>query len=137
MKEPGEGGTDEKHPAARTRKEHYLSVLDDLCAHSAGVARRREMLMLIPSLMDKVDEGMIMDAIIRTPGINNACIDIASDSIALVYNNGWAIGLEGDGGELVISIEHINDIKPYKTGLEIDLETGEIVYLRFHGRVFE
>jgi len=89
---------------------------------------------LIPGLMEKVAEGRIMDAVVSGKGVVNTITDVGSDSIALVYNNGWALGFEGDGGELVILIDAIADIRPKKTGLEIDLETGEHVLLRFHGR---
>lgn len=124
---------EEKHPELKPQREHYLSVLEDLCATLPAVARRREMLLLIPGLMEKVDQGRIMDAIVHGKGVLNTITDCASDSIALVYNNGWALGFEGDGGELVILIDYIDAIKPRKTGLEISLETGEHVYLRFHG----
>lgn len=133
MPRPGE----EMHPELKTPREHYMAVLDDLCQNIAGVAKRREMLLLIPDLMDKVDEGLIMDAIVSGKGVVNSITDCGSDSIALVYNNGWALGFEGDGGELVILIDYIDSIKPRKTGLEINLETGETVYLRFHGRTVD
>jgi len=108
-------------------------VLDDLCESRPGVASRREMLLQIPGLMDKVAEGRVMDAIVAGKGVLNTITDVGSDSIAIVYNNGWALGFEGNGGELVILIESIADIRPYKTGLEVDLNTGEHVYLRFLG----
>lgn len=111
-----------------------MQILDDLCQTIPGVAKRREMLLLIPGLMDKVAEGLVMDAIVKGKGVVNSITDAGSDSIALVYNNGWALGFEGDGGELVILIDAINHIQPHKTGLEIDMETGETIYLRFHGR---
>ncbi|HEY3364426.1 MAG TPA: hypothetical protein VGK74_05185 [Symbiobacteriaceae bacterium] len=130
----GQDDFQEMHPELRTAREHFMVVLDDLCQHVQGVAKRREMLLLIPGLMDKVEQGMVMDAIIKTRGLVNSCVDIGSDSIAIVYNNGWALGFEGDGGELVILIDYIDDIRPNKTGLEINLETGETVYLRFLGR---
>lgn len=114
-----------------------MAVLDDLCASRPEVAKRREMLLQIPSLMDKVAEGRVMDAIIAGKGVLNTITDVGSDSIAIVYNNGWSLGFEGDGGELVILIEYIADIRPYKTGLEVDLATGEHVYLRFLGRTAE
>lgn len=122
-----------KHEEIKSPRQHFMDVLDDLCENVPGVAKRREMLMLVPDLMDKVAEGRIMDAIVNGRGVLNSISDVGSDSIAIVYNNGWALGFEGDGGELVISIEHINSIKPRKSGLEIDMETGETVYLRFHG----
>lgn len=112
-----------------------MAVLDDLCANVPGVAERREMLLLIPELMDKVEAGMVMDAIVHGKGVVNTITDVGSDSIAIVYNNGWALGFEGDGGELVVLIQYISSITPRKTGLEIDLETGETVWLRFLGRV--
>ncbi|HWI51294.1 MAG TPA: hypothetical protein VNT01_04055 [Symbiobacteriaceae bacterium] len=127
----------EKHPAPLTPRAQYLEILDDLCGSSPGVAKRREMLLLIPDLMDKVAEGLIMDAVIHGKGVLNTITDVGSDSIAIVYNSGWALGFEGDGGELVILIDCIDKIQPRKTGLEIDLETGETVYLRFHGRTVE
>lgn len=125
----------EKHPERKSAREHYLAVLDDLCQSLPGVARRREMLLQIPDLMDRVEQGMVMDAIVSGKGVVNSISDCGSDSIALVYNNGWALGFEGDGGELVILIDCIDSIKPRNTGLQIDLETGESVMLRFHGRV--
>jgi hypothetical protein len=127
----------EKYPAPKSQKAQYLEILDDLCQSIAGVAKRREMLLLIPELMAKVEEGLIMDAIVQGKGVLNSITDAGSDSIALVYNNGWALGFEGDGGELVILIDYITHIKPRKTGLEIDMETGETVYLRFHGRTVD
>ncbi|HWI61439.1 MAG TPA: hypothetical protein VNT75_06365 [Symbiobacteriaceae bacterium] len=127
----------EKHPAPLTPREQFTQILDDLCRTSPGVAKRREMLLLIPDLMDKVAEGLIMDAVISGKGVLNTITDVGSDSIAIVYNSGWALGFEGDGGELVILIDYINTIQPRKTGLEIDLETGETVYLRFHGRTVQ
>lgn len=125
------------HPELKTPRQQYLEILDDLCRTIPGVAKRREMLLLIPDLMDKVEEGLIMDAVISGKGVLNTITDAGSDSIALVYNNGWALGFEGDGGELVILIDYIDKIQPRKTGLEIDLETGETVYLRFHGRTVD
>jgi hypothetical protein len=125
----------EKYPADRSPREHFMTILDDLCLTIAGVAKRREMLLHIPDLMDKVAEGRIMDAIVHGKGVINTITDVGSDSIALVYNAGWALGFEGDGGELVIVIDYIDRIEPRKTGLVIDLETGETIYLRFHGRV--
>jgi hypothetical protein len=127
----------EKHPEVKEPRAYYMQVLDDLCQNVAGVAKRREMLMLIPDLMDKVAEGLIMDAIIHGKGVLHTMTDCASDSIAIVYNNGWALGFEGDGGELVILIDYIDSIKPRKTGLEVSLETGETIYLRFHGRLVD
>lgn len=127
----------EKYPQARTPREHYMAILDDLCQTIPGVAKRREMLLLIPDLMDKVAEGRVMDAIVHGKGVINTITDVGSDSIAIVYNQGWAIGFEGSGGELVILIDCIDKIAPRKTGLVVDLETGETVYLRFHGRVVE
>lgn len=127
----------EKHPELKSPREHYMEILDDLCGHIPGVAKRREMLLLIPDLMDKVAQGMIMDAVVNGRGVLNTITDVGSDSIAIVYNSGWALGFEGDGGELVILIDYINTIAPRKTGLAIDLETGETVYLRFHGRTLD
>lgn len=111
-----------------------MEVLDDLCQNVPGVAERREMLLQIPDLMEKVAEGYVMDAIVNGRGVVNTITDVGSDSIAIVYNQGWALGFEGSGGELVILIQYINSITPRKTGLEIDLETGETVWLRFLGR---
>ncbi len=128
---------DEKHPELQGTKEYYLSVLAELCEKYPMVAERREMLLLITGLIDKVEEGRIMDAIVHGKGVVNTITDCASDSIALVYNNGWALGFEGDGGELVIAIEYIKEIRPRKTGVEVDLDTGEHIYLRFHGRTVE
>lgn len=127
----------DKHRLPKDAKEQFLEVLDDLCQTIPAVAERREMLLQIPSLMDKVAEGGVMDAIVTSTSYLNSITDCGSDAIALVYNNGWAIGFEGDGGELVILIAAIESIRPRKTGLEINLETGESIYLRFHGRVTE
>ena len=124
---------DEKHPELKSTKDYYLTVLENLCQTLPGVASRKEMLLLITTLIDKVEEGRVMDAIVHGKGVVNTITDCASDSIALVYNNGWALGFEGDGGELVIAIEFIDAIKPRKTGLEISLDTGEHIYLRFLG----
>lgn len=124
----------EKHPELKTPKAHFMAILDDLCQHVPGVAQRREMLLLIPELMAKVEDGQVMDAIVAGRGVVNTITDVGSDSIAIVYNNGWALGFEGDGGELVILIQYIDSIKPKQTGLQIDLETGETVTLRFLGR---
>lgn len=126
---------DEKHPELKSPREHFMEILDDLCQNVPGVAERREMLLQIPDLMDKVESGMVMDAIVHGKGVVNTITDVGSDSIAIVYNSGWALGFEGDGGELVILIQYISSITPRKTGLEIDLETGETVWLRFLGRV--
>jgi hypothetical protein len=112
-----------------------MTILDDLCQNVEGVAKRRSMLELIPDLMDKVAAGGIMDAIIQGKGLLNSITDVGSDSIAIVYNNGWSIGFEGSGGELVILIDYIESIKPRKTGLEINLDSGESIFLRFHGRL--
>jgi hypothetical protein len=133
MPEPGQ----EKHPELKTPREHFMAILDDLCQSIPGVAKRREMLLLIPDLMDKVEQGLIMDAVISGKGVLNTITDVGSDSIALVFNSGWALGFQGDGGELVILIDYIDKIQPRKTGLEIDLETGETVYLRFLGRTVD
>ncbi|HYG58688.1 MAG TPA: hypothetical protein VD902_11580 [Symbiobacteriaceae bacterium] len=127
----------EKHPEPKTPRGQFMEILDDLCQNIPGVASRREMLLMIPELMDKVEEGLIMDAIVSGKGVMNSITDCGSDSIALVYNNGWALGFEGDGGELVVLIDYIRSIRPRKTGLEIDLETGETVWLRFHGRTVD
>jgi hypothetical protein len=127
----------EKHPEPKSPREQYMEVLDDLCQNVPGAAMRREMLSLIPDLMEKVAQGYIMDAIVNGRGVLNSITDVGSDSIAIVYNNGWALGFEGVGGELVILIDYITSIKPRKTGIEIDLETGETVYLRFHGRTVD
>lgn len=127
----------EKHPELKEAKAYFIEILDDLCANVEGVAKRREELLLITTLMDKVEEGLIMDAIVTGKGVLNSITDCGSDAIALVYNNGWALGFEGDGGELVILIDYIDSIKPRKTGLEINLETGEMIYLRFHGRTVD
>lgn len=124
----------EKHPERKTPREHFMEVLDDLCQNVPGVAERREMLLLIPNLMDEVESGKVMDAIVQSKGVVNTITDVGSDAIAIVYNHGWALGFEGDGGELVILIQYITSITPRKTGLEIDLETGETIYLRFLGR---
>ena len=123
----------EKYPERKSARDHYVAILDDLCATIPGIAERREMLMLIPELMDKVEQGFVMDAIVHGKGVVNTITDVGSDSIAIVYNAGWALGFEGDGGELVVLIQYISSIKPRKTGLEIDLETGETVWLRFLG----
>lgn|GEM_PF-2487703 len=125
----------EKHPEIKTPRAHFMEILDDLCQTIPGIAQRREMLLQIPDLMDKVEAGMVMDAIVQGKGVVNTITDVGSDSIAIVYNSGWALGFEGDGGELVILIQYIDSITPRKTGLQIDLETGETVWLRFLGRV--
>lgn len=129
--------SEEMYPTPRSTKEYFLEVLEDLCKTVPTVAKRREMLMLIPELIDKVEEGRIMDAIVNGKGVVNSITDCGSDSIAFVYNSGWALGFEGDGGELVILIDYIDNIQPRKTGLEIGLETGEQIYLRFHGRTLD
>lgn len=126
--------SEEKHPELQGTKEYYLKVLEELCAKYPFVAERREGLLLVTDLIDKVEEGRIMDAIVHGKGVVNTITDCASDSIAMVYNNGWALGFEGDGGELVIAIEYIKEIRPRKSGVEVDLDTGEHIYLRFHGR---
>lgn len=123
----------EKHPEILPAKEYFMQVLDDLCLHVAGVAKRREMLLHVLDLIDRSEAGGIMDAVVRGTGVLNTVTDCASDSIALVYNSGWALGFEGDGGELVILIDSIRSISPRKTGVAIDLDTGEHVFLRFHG----
>lgn len=130
MPKPGK----EMYPEPKTPRQHFMDILDDLCQNVAGVAKRREMLLRIPDLMDAVEEGRVLDAIVHGQGIVNTITDVGSDAIAIVYNNGWALGFEGDGGELVILIDYIRSIEPRKTGLHIDLETGETVYLRFLGR---
>lgn len=125
----------EKHTVPKEPKAQFMEVLDDLCETLPAVAQRREMLLLIPPLIDKVEAGGIMDAIIQGKGYLNSITDCGSDSIALVYSSGWALGFEGDGGELVILIEAIDSIRPRKSGVEINLDSGETIYLRFHGRV--
>ena len=87
MPQPGQ----EKHPELKTPREHFMEILDDLCQNVEGVAKRREMLLLIPDLMDKVEEGLIMDAIVQGKGVVNSITDVGSDSIAFVYNSGWAL----------------------------------------------
>ncbi len=124
----------EKYPELRSAKEHFLETLDNLCESVEGVARRRELLRKMADLIDKVEQGLIMDAIVSGKGVINSITDCGSDSIALVYNNGWALGFEGDGGELVILIDAINDIRFRNGRVQIDLDTGEGVSLRFHGR---
>lgn len=121
----------------RDPKEQFLVDLDNLCESIAAVAERREMLLHILPLFDKVAEGGVMDAIVKSTSYLNSITDCGSDAIALVYNNGWALGFEGDGGELVILIAAIDSIRPRRTGIEINVETGETIYLRFHGRVSE
>ena len=124
----------EKHPELKSPRDHFMQVLDDLCQNVPGVAKRRELLLLIPDLMDKIAEGFVMDAIVSGKGVVNTITDVGSDSIAIVYNSGWALGFEGNGGELVILIDAITDIRPKKMALEIDLDAGEHVLLRFLGR---
>jgi hypothetical protein len=126
---------EEKHPEIKSPKEYFLQVLDELSGSLKSVARRRDQLLLITDLIDKVEAGYVLDAIVQGKGVVNTITDVGSDSIAFVYNHGWALGFEGDGGELVILIDYINQIKPYKTGLEIDMETGESVILRLLGKV--
>jgi hypothetical protein len=126
---------EEKHPEIKSPTEYFLQVLDELSGSLEGVARRRDQLLLITDLIDKVEAGYVLDAIVQGKGVVNTITDVGSDSIAFVYNHGWALGFEGDGGELVILIDYINQIKPYKTGLEIDMETGESVILRLLGKV--
>jgi len=123
----------EKHPEIVPAKEYFLRVLDDLCLHVAGVAQRREMLLLILVLIERSQAGGVMDAVIRGRGLLNTVTDCASEKIALVYNSGWALGFEGKGGDLVILIDSIQSITPRNAGLEIDLDTGENVHLRFLG----
>jgi hypothetical protein len=125
----------EKHTIPKDPKQQFMEILDDLCRTIPAVAERREMLVQILPMIDKVEAGGVMDAIIRSRSYLNSITDCGSDAIALVYNSGWSIGFEGDGGELVILISAIESIKPRKTGLEINLESGETIYLRFHCRV--
>lgn len=127
----------EKHTVPKDAKEQFLEILDDLCQKIPAVAERREMLLHVLPLIDKVEAGGVMDAIIRSRSYLNSITDCGSDAIALVYSNGWAIGFEGDGGELVILIAAIESMHPRKTGLEINLDTGETIYLRFHGKVVQ
>jgi len=123
----------EKHPEILPAKEYFMQVLDDLCLHVAGVAKRRDMLLHILDVIERSEAGGIMDAIVRGKGVVNTVTDCASEKIALVYNSGWALGFEGGGGDLVILIDAIQSITPHKSGVEIDLDAGEHVYLRFLG----
>jgi hypothetical protein len=115
-------------------KAKYQADLDTLVKTTKAAARLKDDLALGLNLIDKVGAGYIMDAIIHGKGYLNSISDVGSDSIAFVYNNGWALGFEGDGGELVIALDYIEYIRPRKTGVEISLDSGEQIYLRFHGR---
>ncbi len=123
----------EKHPEILPAKQYFMQVLDDLCLHVAGVAKRREMLLHVLDLIDRSESGGVMDAVVRGRGLLNTVTDCASEKIALVYNSGWALGFEGKGGDLVILIDSIQSITPRNTGVEVDLDTGENVFLRFLG----
>lgn len=116
------------------RKDSYLQMLDQLCAEVPHVAARRDQLLLVLKLIEKLDANGIMDAVIHSKGYLNTISDAASQSVKLVWNNGWALGFEGEGGEMVILIDAIQRIRERKTGLEIELETGESIWLRFHGQ---
>lgn len=119
---------------AAASKEEFLHKLEQLAGQVPAVARRRSELTLICDLIDKVAAGGIMDAIIQSTGYLNSISDCSSHNIAIVYNNGWSLGFEGEGGELVILIDYIQTLRRRRTGLEIQLESGESIYLRFHGR---
>lgn len=101
---------------------------------SQAAARLKSDLTQVLDLIDKVGQNYIMDAIVQGQGLLNSISDVGSDSIAFVYNNGHALGFEGDGGELVIALDYIQYIRPRKTGVEISLDSGEQIYLRFLGR---
>ncbi|HLO01753.1 MAG TPA: hypothetical protein VK191_01360 [Symbiobacteriaceae bacterium] len=128
--------SEEKHPEIKSTKEYFLETLDDLANSNEAVAKRKEQLRLVTGLIDQVEAGGVLDAIVQGKGVVNTITDVGSDSIAFVFNGGWALGFEGDGGELVIVIDYINQIKPHKSGgLLVDMETGECVILRFLGKV--
>ncbi len=115
------------------RKAAYVATLDDLCGRIPHVAARRDQLLLVLKVIDKLDQGGIMDAVIHSKGYLNTISDAASQSVKIVWNNGWALGFEGEGGEMVILIDAISRIRERKTGLEIELDSGESIWLRFHG----
>ena len=115
------------------RKAAYVATLDDLCGRIPHMAARRDQLLLVLKVIDKLDQGGIMDAVIHSKGYLNTISDAASQSVKIVWNNGWALGFEGEGGEMVILIDAISRIRERKTGLEIELDSGESIWLRFHG----
>jgi hypothetical protein len=127
---------EEKHPEIKGAKEYFLQTLRELAESVEAVAQRQEQLRQVTQLIDGVEAGGVLDAIVQGKGVVNTITDVGSDSIAFVYNGGWALGFEGDGGELVILIDYINQIKPHKSGgLLVDMETGENVILRLLGKV--
>jgi len=111
----------------------YLRSLDELCGQIPHVAARREQLALIVKVLEKLDAGGIMDAVIHSQGYLSTIRDAGSQNVKIVWNNGWALGFEGEGGALVVLIDAIIRMGDRKTGLEIELETGESIWLRFHG----
>lgn len=128
--------SEEKHPEIKGTKEYFLQTLEELAESNEAVAKRKEQLRLITDLIDQVEAGRVLDAVVQGKGVINTITDVGSDSIAFVFNGGWALGFEGDGGELVILIDYINQIKPHRNGgLVVDMETGEAVILRLLGKV--
>lgn len=115
-------------------KHTFQTDLESVLTRSSAAARLKDDLLLVLTLIEKVGERYIMDAIIQSKGYLNSIADCGSDSIQLVDKNGWCLAMEGDGGELVISLDYIEYIRPRKTGVEISLDSGEQIYLRFHGR---
>lgn len=116
------------------RQAAFVQFLDDLCTQSPAVAERREMLLLMLGCIEKLEANGIMDAVIQSQGYLNTISDVASQSLKFVWNNGWSLGFEGEGGEMVILIAAIRHIRPRKTGYEVEMETGETIWLRFHGQ---
>lgn len=114
--------------------EAYVRSLDDLCVQVPHVAARREQLLLLVKAIEKLDAGGIMDAVVHAQGYLSTIRDAGSQNVKIVWNNGWALGFEGEGGALVILIDAIIRIGERKTGLEIELESGESIWLRFHGQ---
>lgn len=93
----------------------------------------REQLALLGDLFDLIDRGHTLEDKVTAPGVLATSTDVASDTVGLVFHNGYALGFEGKAGEMVIMIEFIQFIRPNaQGGGDIELETGERVWLGFH-----
>jgi uncharacterized protein YPO0396 len=69
---------EEKHPDIKSPKEYFLQTLDDLAGSNEAVAKRKEQLRLITELIDQVEAGRVLDAVVQGKGVVNTITDVGS-----------------------------------------------------------
>lgn len=122
---------------AITRAEAWLLQLRDLAEQHAYIKQRYDQLLPIAELIAQSDQGAVVDAIVDHTGVYNTIADVCCDSAKLVWTGGWGLGFEGFGGELVILISYIQEVRRTPVGVRISLDSGETVHLRVQGRMAE